>query len=105
MKKGYIAITIGKEPDGEDVVHVSDVYGDAWQVIDFVQKAVEAGKYTKGRVQEVDIIPGEKEKERLKKEEADRVEREKEAEELASINLQNLKRIRGTLERLNAGWY
>lgn len=99
MKKGYVAISIGKEPDGEDVVSVSDVYEEAWQAIDIMQDGLDSGNYTKGRVLEVDIIPGEKEAGRIEKEK----EREKEAEELASRNLKNLKRIKEMLERVDAG--
>lgn len=99
MKKGYVAISIGKEPDGEDVVSVSDVYEEAWQAIDIMQDGLDSGNYTKGRVLEVDIIPGEKEAGRIEKEK----EREKEAEELASMNLKNLKRIKEMLERVYAG--
>lgn len=99
MKKGYIAISIGKEPDGEDVVSVSDVYEEAWQAIDIMQDGLDSGKFTSGKVLELDIIPGEKEAGRIEKEK----EREKEAEELASRNLKNLKRIKEMLESDYAG--
>lgn len=63
MEKGYVAVMVSEEPGEEPEVTVTDLYEDAWLVTKYMQDSIEEGKYTSGKILELDTIPKEKEEE------------------------------------------